>query len=122
MSAPAPARDAPDGNAKWRITKAAAPTGSGKIWQVWLGTKRRKVLRTWREAVDFVTRAEETLFTLPPMVAHSGSICLAITWEGPSIAAHLARDDRPIERIYIHEVPKIAAEIITVSEQYMLDN
>lgn len=122
MSAPAPARDAPDGNAKWRITKAAAPTGSGKIWQVWLGTKRRKVLRTWREAVDFVTQAEETRFILPSRVPQSGSICLAITWEGSIISAHVSRSDGRINPVRIHEVPEIAAEITAVSEQYMLED
>lgn len=45
---------------RWKVTRAQAPTSSGKIWQVWDGQQRRKVFRTWREAMDYADRMART--------------------------------------------------------------
>lgn len=51
---------------RWKVTRAQAPTSSGKIWQAWEGDQRRKVLRTWREAVDYADRQARTVEVVLP--------------------------------------------------------
>lgn len=40
---------------RYRITKANAHTNRGKIWQVWDGTRRISVHKTWQEAINHAT-------------------------------------------------------------------
>lgn len=46
---------APPLAARYRITKANAPTSTGKIWQVWDGPRRISVHKTWQEAINHAT-------------------------------------------------------------------
>lgn len=69
---------------RWKVTRAQAPTSSGKIWQAWEGDQRRKVLRTWREALDYADRMARTREYVLPRPDKDGDIATAdeqVAWE-----------------------------------------
>ena len=102
---------------RWKVTRAQAPTSSGKIWQAWESDKRRKVFRTHAEALDYADRMARTREYVLPRVAPQGEVSVSATWYCDQGAIHYINSAGQVVQGAPADVKPLALALLALAEQ-----